>query len=435
MDFTVEATPQMQADDRYVYLPFQVALGTTSIGVEIDFDAPLGVIDLGCEGPSGWRGWSGGARREFTISEDQATPGYTPGPIEPGEWAVVLGLHLLRAPVVKIHVRVSMPSEVALPEAPAAPSPTTALETPRGSARKLPAPDGLTWFAGDFHSHTLHSDGSQTVEQVAALGAELGLDFLAITDHNTTSAHRYLEDVGREYGITLIPGQEVTSHRGHANAFGYIDWIDFREPAAQWVNQVHEAGGLISINHPIDADCSWLDPLPVPPDAVELWHSSWYRALDDDGIFSWLARGDRSLPIIGGSDFHQPGAAHRPGTPTTWVAAEETTVDCLLAAMKAGRTSISGYVTIKDKETGGPVDMRVATESTVVITPEVLQCPVLLRNEPGELLALNAQGLTLTDFFGDRRIISSPECRISAPAERGPYALMLPDRKVMALSL
>lgn len=435
MDFTVEATPQMQADNRYVSVPFYVPSGTTSIGVKVDFDPHLGVIDLGCEGPSTWRGWSGGARSEFMIGVDEATPGYVPGPIEPGEWKVILGLHLLRAPKVTIHVQVSMPSDVPLPVATAAPSPVAALETPRGSARNLPAPDGLTWFAGDFHSHTVHSDGSQTVEQVAALGAELGLDFLAITDHNTVSAHRYLEDVGREYGITLIPGQEVTSHRGHANAFGYIDWIDFRKPAAQWVDQVHRSGGLISINHPIDADCSWLDPLPVPPDAIELWHSSWYRALDDDGIFAWLARGDRGIPIIGGSDFHVPGGAHRPGTPTTWVAAEENTVDSLLAAMKAGRTSISGYVSIKDKETGEPVDLRTATESTVVITPEVLGCPVLLRNEPGELLVLNAQGLTLTDFFGDRRIIGSAAARLPAPAERGPYALMLPDRKVMALSL
>ena len=53
MDFTVEATPQMQADNRYVSVPFYVPSGTTSIGVKVDFDPHLGVIDLGCQGPLG----------------------------------------------------------------------------------------------------------------------------------------------------------------------------------------------------------------------------------------------------------------------------------------------------------------------------------------------------------------------------------------------
>src|SRR5687767_7226110 len=59
-------------------------------------DVPPGVranaLDIGIFGPGGqFRGWSGGARDRFTINATEATPGYLPGPIEPGTWQVILG--------------------------------------------------------------------------------------------------------------------------------------------------------------------------------------------------------------------------------------------------------------------------------------------------------------------------------------------------------
>ena len=42
-------------------------------------------------GGSGFRGWSGGFRTEFSISRTEATPGYLPGDVMPGTWHIVLG--------------------------------------------------------------------------------------------------------------------------------------------------------------------------------------------------------------------------------------------------------------------------------------------------------------------------------------------------------
>ncbi len=415
VEVTVVATPQMQAEDRYVKVPFEVLPGTQSIGVRVDFDKEAGVIDLGCEGPNGWRGWSGGARDEFTISASDATPGYIPGPLEPGQWHVILGLHILRKPEVPVKVQISMPSQVELPGTVESPP---VVDARRGSSRNLPAPDGYTWFAGDFHSHTVHSDGSLTVDQLAALAVEMGLDFLAVTDHNTVSHHKLLEEAGKRYGITLIPGQEVTSHRGHANAYGDIGWIDFRQPASTWLDQVHEAGGILSLNHPIDADCGWLEPMPVPPDAIELWHASWYRDLYQDGILAWYARGDRGVPLIGGSDFHRLESEPRPGTPVTWVLAKDSSVDSILEAVKAGRTTITG---------AGTFDGR-------VLEPIVFDCPIMLRNEPDQLLVLGGQGFFLVDLYGRRRFVESQQETFTAPVEDGPYMLLMPDRMIVALT-
>ena len=54
----------------------------------------------------------------------------------------------------------------------------------------------MQWLAGDFHSHTVHSDGVLSVGGLAALAASRGLDFLAVTDHNTTSHHAHLPEAG-----------------------------------------------------------------------------------------------------------------------------------------------------------------------------------------------------------------------------------------------
>src|SRR5499427_968813 len=74
------------------YLPVEVPPGSHALRVELAYRGTGCVLDLGCLGPAGFRGWSGGARREFAISPEAATPGYLPGEQEPGTWQVLIGL-------------------------------------------------------------------------------------------------------------------------------------------------------------------------------------------------------------------------------------------------------------------------------------------------------------------------------------------------------
>src|SRR5882757_9387796 len=80
-------------EDRFAspwhYLPVEVPPGARAVRVELEYDRSSGVLDLGCAGPAGFRGWSGGARRSFVITAEDATPGYLPGELEPGPWEVV----------------------------------------------------------------------------------------------------------------------------------------------------------------------------------------------------------------------------------------------------------------------------------------------------------------------------------------------------------
>lgn len=372
------------------------------------------VVDLGCEGTSGWRGWSGGARREFGITAEAATPGYRPGELEPGTWHIVLGLHRLPIDGVELTVtartgRVSeIPGRADYDRATAEVVPSD-----RPPRRTLAAPAGLRWVACDFHSHTLHSDGSLPVAAVAALARSAGLELLAITDHNTVAHHAELAETGRRLGIGLLPGQEVTTDAGHANAFGPIDWIDFRRPAAGWADAVTEAAGLLSINHPLAGDCSWWHPVPAGATLAEIWHSSWLDTRWTGPIAWWQSRGSSTVPI-GGSDWHRPGSNASPGGPTTWVCVDaaangpDELAVAVLDGLRSGRTAISASPT-------APVLYRIDDE--LVIDDGGNDLPQLLvtgldgsrRGAPraGAALAASGQGYVLVDHGGAVISISS----------------------------
>lgn len=377
-------------------LPFDVPPGTASVTVELSHEG--GVIDLGCHGPDGFRGWSGGARDRFTLGPDWATPGYLPGELEAGTWHVWLGLH--RIPPDGVPYEVTVTTSTTAPPRPEETPPPRPERPPR---RELPAPDGMRWLAGDLHSHTVHSDGTLTVHELACLAASQGLDYLAVTDHNTVSHHAELATAGARAGVLLLPGQEVTTDLGHANVFGDTGWVDFRRPSADWAAHAAARGGLMSVNHPLSGDCAWRRPLPAPdrPPFAEIWHSSWWdRRWGAPLAWADLWRPGGVVPL-GGSDFHDPAQHKTLGEPVTWVLAGED--GDVLGALRAGRTAVSA----------------------------ARDAPVLLRVED-ELIAAGADGAVLVRPDGGRIAVRAEFVRI--PAEHpGMHRLESHENEVIAL--
>ncbi|MFG1818705.1 CehA/McbA family metallohydrolase [Kribbella sp. NPDC049174] len=367
------------------------------------------VIDIGCEGAAGWRGWSGGARRTFAITPTAATPGYLAGDLEPGTWSVVIGLHRLPVEGAELIVEAVTGPVGVVPGLAEYVDATAAIAVPpRPPRRTLPAAPGLKWVAGDFHAHSLHSDGSTPIANLAALGVAAGLDVLAVTDHNTVAHHLELPGLSKQFGIGLIPGQEVTTESGHANAFGDIGVIDFRRPAATWVSEVANRGGLLSINHPLGGDCSWRQPLPQHPPLAEVWHSSWLDHTWGGPIAWWQAWGMSGTTPIGGSDWHNPTSITPPGTPTTWIAVDAAAEGpdelprAVLEALSAGRTAISASYT----------------------------APILLRTGD-EFIALDAPNTVLISPDGTRRPIRSEHEAL--PATPGPHYLIAHNGRIISL--
>ena len=55
-------------------------------------------------------------------------------------------------------------------------------------------------MTGDLHCHTTLSDGSLGIEEVIVQAKRMGLDFLAITDHDTLSSSNRAQILGERYG-------------------------------------------------------------------------------------------------------------------------------------------------------------------------------------------------------------------------------------------
>ncbi|MFV2063807.1 MAG: CehA/McbA family metallohydrolase, partial [Chloroflexota bacterium] len=310
-------TPADRAEAIYRYLPFDVPRDAEGLTVTLRYDHDVGVLDMGLFDPHRFRGWSGSERDRVTVAADAATPGYLPGELPAGTWSLLLSLH--RVPVDGLPFDVTVEMGPATHETP--PSPLPRPERPPG--RDIPASAGRRWLAGDLHAHSVHSDGSLTIDELASMSRSRGLDFLAVTDHNTTSHHSELAAPSDRLGIILVPGQEVTTDEGHANCFGDTGWIDFRRPADEWLEGAEASGGLLSVNHPLAGDCRWRKPMRRRPPLAEVWHSSWDRGALLP-IAWWAGWGEGHA--IGGSDFHRFGDAALPGQPTTWLETEDEDV-------------------------------------------------------------------------------------------------------------
>jgi hypothetical protein len=274
--------------------------------------------------------------------------------------------------------------------------------TQRPPHRVLRASPGRIWLAGDLHTHTVHSDGKMTVPELARFAAGRGLEFLAVTDHNTVSHHRELAAVSATHGIVLLPGQEVTADTGHANAFGEIGWIDFREPADNWLEACERTGGLLSVNHPIGGHVSWTAPMKRRPPLVEVWHWSWLDPHWTTPLAWWFAWDPAAIPV-GGSDWHVHGNDAPPGSPTTWVEAETADPQAVLEAMRDGRTAITA-------DRNGPALLRVGDE----------------------LVACDADGLILTGPGGPVALVRGTVARF--PAAPGCHRLVDPSGATQALT-
>ncbi len=305
-----------QQDD-WFEVPFDVPPDTELLQVRCFVDGYTfagEIVDLGIRDNERVRGYSGGARDSFVLGRAHATPGYLAGEIRPGSWALIIASN--RLPELPVTVRLDVECITAAPR----------------------------WLAGDLHSHTVHSDGAFELAEALRLACDAGLDFLALTDHNTSSQNRA---GGSNSRLTLIPGLELTTYRGHANLLGVADPLpDFRvrdeaELRAR-LAQARSAGARIVLNHPHDPGCGWQYAWDVAYDWVEVWNGPW-RASNQLALDWWQARlaEGRRLVAVCGSDVHRPHDYIKHGWPTAWVWSASNTGGAILAAIDHGHITMS----------------------------------------------------------------------------------------------
>lgn len=351
----LEGKAQAEQTLSYFYLPFELPENVVRFDVAYEYSDGIGsdpqltggnTVDIGIFDPrgtgfmtEGFRGWSGSARSEFFIALDDATPGYMPGPIQAGQWHIVLGFYKV-APIgcnYRVTIEYQTEENAKTGQFPAL--------LPLSSESLIPRDSG--WYKGELHCHSYHSDGDSDPLEVVRLAESLGLDFLAITDHNVLSHQARLNEIGSD--LMLIPGMEVTTYTGHWNIWGDCGWIDFRLLSeAETQAAVKEAvarGYLVSCNHPRPYGPAWTFENVEDFHCVEVWNGPW-EALNDVCVEFWEAKLKRGkiYPAVGGSDshFHKRSHAAQLGQPTTHIYCPEApSPAALLKALKQGHAFIS----------------------------------------------------------------------------------------------
>jgi len=240
----------------------------------------------------------------------------------------------------------------------------------------VPNIPGYQTLVGDFHMHTLFSDGNIWPSVRVEEAYREGLDVISITDHVEYKA--YVEDVpinyGRSYelalpkakelGILLIKGAEITRSMppGHFNAL-FIKDIEplTNDDPLKAIEIAVEQGAYLIWNHPgwgaqlkDDGVVRWYD------EHTELFNKGYINGIEVVNeteyypeVFQWAL--DKNLTFFGNSDVHgrvdflwEPlKGMHRP---YTLVFAKENSIESVREAFEAMRTIIYNNDQVIGKE-------------------------------------------------------------------------------------
>ncbi len=261
------------------------------------------------------------------------------------------------------------------------------------------------WYAGETHSHSRHSDGAGSPQELFQAAADTGLDFLILSDHNTISGWA---DIDGHTPLLVIPGQELTTFFGHAVVAGTQQYVDWRtEGREASLNQAAAAarnmGGIFTIAHPfmvgepLCCGCRWeyqsTDFQLV--DAMEIWSGSWSK----NALFNWLAvqwwdellSQGHTVTGVAARDIHQLDQLRLDDAANTRVLAWDCRAEAIIDGIRQGRVCVSprGTVEITASAAEAEPEAKAAIMGgAVTVQPgQQLRIKVTIENlpEPGHL--------------------------------------------------
>ncbi|HLQ16600.1 MAG TPA: PHP domain-containing protein [Candidatus Eisenbacteria bacterium] len=102
----------------------------------------------------------------------------------------------------------------------------------------------------DLHLHSNYShDGQSTLDELIQRCAEVGLDRIALTDHNTVEGAQALAELAPDLAII---GEEAKTREGEVIGLFITRRLPPYLRPEEVMDLVHEMGGLTYIPHPLD---------------------------------------------------------------------------------------------------------------------------------------------------------------------------------------
>ncbi len=158
----------------------------------------------------------------------------------------------------------------------------------------------------DFHMHTHYSPDSEVdPKKLVARCLDVGLNCIAVTDHNTTDGAFRVRDLAP---FTVIIGEEVGTSEGELTGLFLQETIPRGLPPVETARRIKDQGGLISLPHPFDRfrgeviTRSGLEDVLPYADIVEVFNSRNNMNADNRKAFEFAQ--EHGLLTSGVSDAH-----------------------------------------------------------------------------------------------------------------------------------
>ena len=194
----------------------------------------------------------------------------------------------------------------------------------------------------DLHVHTNFSkDGESSVEDILRQAEAVGLDAIAITDHDCVDGAK--QALKCKTSVLVIPGIEVSTMQGHLLVLGVTEVIPAGLDVRETVRIAKTMGALVILPHPYHV---WRHGVARRirtamniVDAVEAFNSRYI--VGSANRKAGRIAGRLEKPCVGGSDAHN---ARFVGFGRTFVEAEPE-MQAIFTAIREGRVSCGGRKT------------------------------------------------------------------------------------------
>lgn len=247
------------------------------------------LITLSVTDPVGYRGSCHRFETTQTVrlAAGESTPGMLNRSIKSGMWDFAFNMHAVVTQTCQLDIQIKGFHEKATNRR-WFQSPFEKLEKKKHyQLGPIDSNASHTYLKGEIHTHTDHSDGGQTVEELVGGAKAQNIDFLAITDHNTMSATEQIASLANTHQMKLIRGMELTTFYGHFLTLGYQDnqaenWVEMGPSTLEeTLVKMKEQGVLVGIAHPYSpgtpfcTGCHWEYELKKLDfvDFIEVWNS------------------------------------------------------------------------------------------------------------------------------------------------------------------
>ena len=185
----------------------------------------------------------------------------------------------------------------------------------------------------DLHMHEKRYslDRTLALEEIVEIAKKRGLDAICITDHDSMGLREYAEEYSKKTGFPIFVGIEYFSLQGDILAFGIDHYPEERISAQEFIDEVHEQGGVVVSAHPFRHNRRGLEgylDILKGVDAIEILNGS---TLPDATMMAVQYAKKYGFAITGGSDCHYPDKV---GICATYFPNEIKTMDDLISAIR-----------------------------------------------------------------------------------------------------